>query len=79
MSVKVVKEPDIGMALERCCFCDHPTKYWYFPPGMRRKKHDCNEVACCQACAATHNTKDMPSKDAWFADQRKRHPLLANW
>ena len=74
--VKVVKEPDEGPAMERCCFCDSPTKYWYYPPGSRKKKINCNEVACCQACASMHDVKDMPSKEAWCADQRAKHKLL---
>jgi hypothetical protein len=79
VGVKVVKEPDGDPAAERCCFCDKRTKYWYFPPGSRRKKINCNEVACCPECAKKHNPEDMPSKDVWCANQRLLHPTMGGY
>jgi hypothetical protein len=74
VSVAVVREPKwlrTGFGeLERCCFCGRSTPFWYFPPGMRRRKRNCNEVACCPGCAAAHEPSEMPSKEEWFNAQR---------
>ena len=70
MPVEVTKDPHPEPPYERCCFCRAPTPWWYFPPGMHRRKKNCNEVACCLACAGEHEPADMPTKDEWFAAER---------
>lgn len=42
-------------AIERCCFCRRPTRYWYLP----------KDVACCQECARKAEPKDVPTKKVW--------------
>jgi hypothetical protein len=72
MTIPVVHEPDpdpsIALA-EHCCFCDAPTHYWTElsdrAPG--------EQVACCRACAKTHEVSEVPTKAAWFDAENERH------
>ncbi len=53
-------------AIERCCFCRRPTRYWYLP----------KDVACCRTCAGRAAPEDVPTKKQWcrFEDiARRRH------
>ena len=62
--IEVAREPDYLTGidrLERCCFCRTPTPYWNL----------INDVACCEACAATHTFAELPTKQAWCAKERE--------
>ena len=52
------------VAIERCCFCRKPTRYWYLP----------KDVACCRVCAIRADHKDIPTKRKWcrFEDIARR-------
>jgi hypothetical protein len=50
---------------ERCAVCRKLTFYWY-PP---------KDVALCQECAKTTRRADVPTKEEWFNQGRRRK----NW
>jgi hypothetical protein len=52
--IRVKRQPE-PPPYENCCFCFTPTPFWYTP----------KDVACCPACAATHQPKDVPDKETW--------------
>ena len=52
--ISVHPDPD-GEAVESCCFCRRPTKYWYRP----------RDVACCKQCAGHAVADDVPDKQTW--------------
>lgn len=63
MRFAAVKEPeDMGYPHEHCCFCRTPTRFWCAE----------KDVACCEACASTHELADVPTKAQWFAAERSR-------
>lgn len=63
------KPPIVGLALdedpdgavERCCFCRVRTAFW----TKLSDREPGQQVACCQACAAKAEVKDVPSKTDW--------------
>lgn len=70
--IRVVREPDdMGLPYERCCMCNTPTPYWYFPNGDSFddvSEGSTDEVACCVACAAAATSEAMPTKAGWCAE-----------
>jgi hypothetical protein len=70
IEVKHEKESDhggFGPPYEHCYFCDKATPYW----------ETNKDVACCQECAATHEPKEIVSKEEWLKIEDKRHPMRA--
>lgn len=66
--------PDTGPS-EHCCFCCAPTRMW---TDMHNRLPGA-QVACCETCAKTRQRDEVPTKKAWFASERKRHPHSYGW
>ncbi len=74
MPIPTKREPvGEGPPFEACCFCDRRTPFWTEladrTPGQ--------QVACCEPCAEKHEPSEVPTKAAWCADQRQKHPTFA--
>lgn len=52
-------------ANEDCCFCWKPTLFWVAPVTG-------DSVAVCESCAATHELKDVPTKQQWYKQAEAR-------
>lgn len=61
--ITVIPEPEVpGPPYEHCVFCRKPTKFWADLPDRTPSE----QVACCKTCAASHESAEVLSKDAWF-------------
>ena len=61
--IELTRETDgAGPPHEWCCFCWEPTPYWHTP----------KDVAVCQECAMIHTPEEVPTKEEWCAEARKR-------
>lgn len=56
-TIRLTKEPEMGPAVEPCCFCGRLTKMWYAP----------KDVAVCKRCGRTHKPQQVPDKEVWCA------------
>lgn len=65
--IKLTREPEMGPAVEPCCFCGKRTKMWYAP----------KDVAVCKSCARVHTPGEVPSKEEWCAAVASRETRVA--
>ena len=66
--VRLVRDPiEQPRIKERCCFCRLRTWWWTADASGQLARES---VACCPDCAKTVRPEDVPTKAAWFQQER---------